>query len=144
MATSSCMYAALRRLAPVSSAGFGMWLALLLVGPLLAIQANAVVADAFNANLPTNPPRFVQSIAVQPDRQVLIGGSFSGYGSYSGFTGYTNLARLSPDGGVDTTFKTVEVDGEIYGITVLPNGQILIVGSFAKIRSSTQVTAFGV
>jgi uncharacterized delta-60 repeat protein len=69
-------------------------------------------------------------IAVQPDNKIIIAGSF---GSYNGKHA-NSLARLNPDGSLDTTFKPGEVLGTVYynsiisSLLVLPNGKILIGG----------------
>jgi uncharacterized delta-60 repeat protein len=72
-------------------------------------------------------------VAVLPDGQILVGGSFI---TFNG-TPYTGLVRLNADGSLDTTFNsggggvTPNGYGEyVKSIAVLPNGQIVIGGGF--------------
>lgn len=70
----------------------------------------------------------IQSIEVQPDGKILVGGDFDEYNGYS-----TNaLIRLNSDGSRDTTFDIgsgVEW-GNLNDILLQPDGRILIFGSF--------------
>jgi len=70
----------------------------------------------------------VQSLALQIDGQILIGGDFSG-----GQRNY--LARLKGDDGtLDTTFNP-NPDGYVASIAVQPDGKILVAGKFGQIGS---------
>lgn len=90
---------------------------------------NAVDVGKFNA--------FVQSILVQPDGKILIGGSFTNYG---GTTGRDYLIRLNSDGTLDTAFCANATDGGkftsggsnggVTSMTLQSDGKILIVGAF--------------
>ena len=78
----------------------------------------------------------VNSIAVQPDGKVLIGGNFT---SINGTNCY-GLARLNSDGSLDTNFTLVPIVGSpvINCIAVQTNGQILIGGQFSNINGYTR------
>ncbi|MBU1615237.1 delta-60 repeat domain-containing protein, partial [bacterium] len=67
----------------------------------------------------------IHSIAVQPDGKILIGGWFT---KIAGTT--TNyIARLNPDGTLDTTFDpSPNVNGSIHSIAVQPDGKIFVGG----------------
>jgi uncharacterized delta-60 repeat protein len=70
---------------------------------------------------------YVYAVATQPDGKVLLGGDFTGVqGKYR-----QGLARLNPDGSLDTTFRT-GVDGSIRTIALQPDGKILLGGSFGS------------
>jgi uncharacterized delta-60 repeat protein len=70
----------------------------------------------------------VETIAVQKDGRILISGSFWQYNGQS----RPGLARLNNNGNLDPTFNPgTGVDGPIRQIVVLPNDQLLIVGSFS-------------
>ena len=72
----------------------------------------------------------VNAAAIQPDGKILIGGLFGGY------NGTTRRAvfRLNPDGSLDTTFNAPQLNdyivAQVNDILVMPDGKILIGGSF--------------
>jgi uncharacterized delta-60 repeat protein len=71
---------------------------------------------------------YVNTIAVQNDGKVLIGGSFS---SSSGATS-ANLTRLNPDGSVDESFDPLFfVDAPVNAVVLQSDGKALIGGGFA-------------
>ncbi|GAB5558930.1 MAG: hypothetical protein SynsKO_05770 [Synoicihabitans sp.] len=65
---------------------------------------------------------------IQPDGKLVIVGSFSEIGSAA----RTNMARLNPDGSIDTSFNNVNVQ-VVTRIVGLTNGQMLITGSFITV-----------
>ena len=73
---------------------------------------------------------YVQAIAVQGDGKIVIGGNLI---SYNGAT-TPYLARLNPDGTLDTTFNPAGsgADSNIRAIAFQSNGQILIGGDFTS------------
>jgi uncharacterized delta-60 repeat protein len=68
------------------------------------------------------------SVKVLPDGKILAGGFFS---TIQGFP-VSNIARFNADGTVDTTFfsSNTSNSGIIYEILPLPDGKIMIAGSF--------------
>jgi uncharacterized delta-60 repeat protein len=76
----------------------------------------------------------VQAIALLSDGKILIGGMFS---TVDRLPGYSNLARLNPDGSLDKAFRPgTDVDARIERIVVQPDGKILI-GGWRYDRDST-------
>ena len=75
-----------------------------------------------------DPNDNVTSIAVQADGKILIGGSFTTLYGPSGLT-RNHIARLSPEGTVDTTFNP-NADNYVYSIAVQADGKILVGGWF--------------
>ena len=73
----------------------------------------------------TNPLASVNSIAVQADGKILLGGSF---GTLDGQP-RNNIARLNPDGTVDPSFNP-GADDQVCSLVVQANGQILVGGAF--------------
>lgn len=67
----------------------------------------------------------VTCLAYQTDGRILVGGSFTSIGG----TPTTNLARLNPDGTLDSTFSA-SLGGPVTRILLLRDGRILIVGNF--------------
>jgi uncharacterized delta-60 repeat protein len=73
----------------------------------------------------------VMTAALQPDGKLLIGGTFTTVGGLA----RTGLARLNPDGGVDSTFspgiKFVATASFIRSVALQPDGKVLATGTFA-------------
>ncbi|MDC8014857.1 hypothetical protein [Tahibacter soli] len=69
----------------------------------------------------------VRAIALQPDGRIVVGGSFT----YIGMIEMTGIARLAPDGAIDTGFTAPPVRADT--IAVLPDGKLLIAGRFADV-----------
>jgi uncharacterized delta-60 repeat protein len=71
----------------------------------------------------------VQSIALQTDGKIVVGGFFTNYNGVS----HKNLARLNSDGSIDESFAEVGtgLDGPtVYAVAVQPDGKILAAGNF--------------
>lgn len=67
----------------------------------------------------------VRAIAVQPDGRVLIAGNFTHYDD----TERNRLARLHPDGSLDTSFNPGNLAaGELRSLVLLPAGGVLVAG----------------
>jgi uncharacterized delta-60 repeat protein len=72
----------------------------------------------------------VNAIAVQADdAKILVGGDFSEVGGQS----HNNLARLNPDGSLDTTFNP-DFDGEVFSLVVQNDKKILVGGDFTLVN----------
>jgi uncharacterized delta-60 repeat protein len=98
------------------------WLpaAFILVGGL-TVQADGDLDSSFVPNVNST----VQTIAMQPDGEILIGGFFSTVGGAS----YGGIARLNADGTADSNFNP-GVSGTIYSFAVQADGKILVGGGF--------------
>ncbi len=69
----------------------------------------------------------VHEVALQPDGKILAGGEFT---EYNGVT-CNRLARLNPDGSLDTTFNTTAgASGTVETMAIQPDGKIVIGGDF--------------
>jgi|GEM_PF-6268095 len=64
----------------------------------------------------------------QANGYVLLGGSFD--------LGYTRryLIRLNPDGSLDTTFQDLQVSGWVKAMASLPDGKVVVAGSFGSVQ----------
>ncbi len=79
----------------------------------------------------------IWSVALQTNGQIVIGGDFTSYNQ----TNINYVARLNPDGSLDTSFNPgVGPDGDVYSVAVETNGSIIIGGAFTQIDS--QNTAY--
>jgi len=78
------------------------------------------------------------SIALQPDGKILLGGWFY---TYNGQTA-NHIVRLNPeDGTLDTSFSTgtgLNTGSFAFGITLQPDGKILVGGSFTSYNGTSQ------
>jgi uncharacterized delta-60 repeat protein len=89
------------------------------------LNADGVLDGTFNTG--TGADGTVNTLALQPDGKILIGGSFINYNG----TGRSRIARLNADGTVDATFNPgTGSNGTINSLAVQPDGKILIVGPF--------------
>lgn len=72
-------------------------------------------------------PGWIRAMALQPDGRIIIGGQFVSVGGVS----TPNIARLMPDGTLDTTFDPgIGPDNTIRTILVQPDGRIVVGGQF--------------
>ena len=89
-----------------------------------------------------NPNGEVNAVALQPNGQVLIGGLFTSVRANSSIvTPRNRLARLNADGSLDATFNPNIGGGlapQVNAIVVLPNGQIVIGGTFRSVGTAVR------
>lgn len=71
----------------------------------------------------------VQSIALQADGKVLIGGTFHAVDG----SRHENIARLNPDGTVDQSFAPQGLTVVVRSIALAPDGNIVIGGGFTNV-----------
>ncbi|MBX2927528.1 MAG: T9SS type A sorting domain-containing protein [Saprospiraceae bacterium] len=89
------------------------------------LNADGSLDTGFNPGTGAND--WVQSLALQPDGKILIGGGFT---SYNG-TGRNRVARLNADGSLDTGFNPgTGANGWVWAMALQPDGKILIGGLF--------------
>ncbi len=83
--------------------------------------------------IPAQPPlsSTVLTLAVQSDGRILIGGSFSTFGSQT----YRGLARLLPDGKLDASFGTVLPNGStVTALARQPDDKVWVGGRFSGVQ----------
>lgn len=82
----------------------------------------------------------VECVEILPDGKILIGGNFNSVTDATGSVSRRHIARLNPDGSVDTTFGT---DGNgldstgVLSMAALPDGKILVSGAFTTITDAS-------
>ncbi len=74
----------------------------------------------------------VNSLALQADGKILLGGSFTALGGQP----RTNLARLLADGTLDEAF-TPQASGDVKSMVMQADGKILVAGSFTNLGGQT-------
>ena len=82
----------------------------------------------------TGPNATVNTISIQSDGKILVGGSFS---SWNGVTG--RLFRLLSDGTVDPDFTiAIGATGNVEGIRLQDNGKIVVSGGFTIVSGESK------
>lgn len=76
-----------------------------------------------------SPSGSVHTIAVQLDGKILVGGYFTSIAGQA----VARLARLNPDGSLNTTFTTPSLDAHVQWIALQADGRILIGGGFTTV-----------
>ncbi|HYN85413.1 MAG TPA: delta-60 repeat domain-containing protein, partial [Pyrinomonadaceae bacterium] len=110
-------------------------LALLLSASLSALAAAGDVDPTFNPGVGVGRPGSFNALALQPDGKILAGGSFSNVDGVQ----RKNLARLNPDGTLDTSFRDPDLRGGVVeALAVLPDGKILVGGNFLRVGGVTR------
>lgn len=97
------------------------------------INTNGTLDTGFTPGTGANDD--VNSIAIQSDGKILIGGNFTTYNGSS----ISRIARLNANGSRDTGFNPgAGVNGIVYAFVVQADGKILIGGSFTTYNSVTR------
>jgi len=91
-----------------------------------------------------NPNGLVNCLALQSNGDLLIGGTFTLVNfndTNSSGTIRNDIARFNSDGTLDTTFNP-SMNGQVFAISVLPNGQIMVGGGFTTINPNAGSTTY--
>lgn len=99
----------------------------LTVPVLIRLNTDLTLDTTFNA--PSNLSDSVETIAIQADGKILVGGTFTNVGS-----GTHYIIRLNDDGTEDTTFNIggTGFNDYVKSIVVQPDGAILVGGTFTQ------------
>ncbi|MBC8094172.1 MAG: hypothetical protein H7Y43_00015, partial [Akkermansiaceae bacterium] len=105
---------------------------------IVRLDTNGVVDPTFNPSFAVRDVfQSVNSLALQPDGKIVLGGLFENVGSVM----RTNLARLNADGTDDTNFNNINLGGAIAGkvnaVLLQPNGKIIVGGIFGTVNGLT-------
>src|SRR5947209_4661169 len=95
--------------------------------------ADGTPDTTFTTNLGTGFNGAVNSVAVQGDGKMVLGGAFS---TLNGITN-NRLARVNTDGTPDTTFDSslgTGFNGTVYSVAVQANGEIVVGGDFTTFK----------
>jgi uncharacterized delta-60 repeat protein/uncharacterized repeat protein (TIGR01451 family) len=94
-------------------------------GRIARLNTNGSLDASFNVGSAAN--NRVETIAIQSDGKIIIGGDFTT------FNGYTKncIARLNRDGSLDTGFNTgIGANNIVYAISIQNDGKVIIGGGF--------------
>lgn len=118
-------------------------------GQLSGLSAEVFFTDACASSGGELDPTFdpgsainntVQSVVLQPDGKVLIGGLFTTVNNAI----RSKIARVNPDGSTDFTFMNgmagVNVNGEVYSVALQPDGKVIIGGFFSSVNGAPRVS----
>ena len=100
---------------------------------LLLLPTVTMRAQCALDNFAPEPNGYVQTITVQADGKILVGGEFFSFSPNGGAVTRYRLARLNPDGTVDMAFDcnvNCNTNGVPEAIVVQEGGKILIAGGF--------------
>ncbi|HWN95568.1 MAG TPA: immunoglobulin domain-containing protein [Methylomirabilota bacterium] len=87
------------------------------------------VDPSFAANNGANS--WIYALGLQPDGQVILGGNFGMVNDVARF----NLARLNPNGALDTSFnRGFGPDGTVTALALQPDGKLVIGGGFLHVQ----------
>jgi uncharacterized delta-60 repeat protein len=96
------------------------------------VNADGTLDESFNPGATS----WVHSIAVQADRMIVVGGTFTGLGGGHGSTPRAYIGRLHRDGSVDTTFNAF-ANAVVNVVTIQPDGKLLVGGDFTSFAGYT-------
>jgi len=92
------------------------------------VRLNTDDSNDLSFNIGTGVDGFLETVVLQPDGKILIGGAFSTYNGVA----RSNIARLNADGSLDTSFNVgLGTNNRVYKTLVQPDGKIIIVGQFS-------------
>lgn len=97
------------------------------------INSDGTADNSFNPGIGVNDT--VESISVQTDGKVILGGLFSQHNNIA----RNNITRVNSDGTLDTTFNSGTGTNQIVSfVTTKPDGKIIISGDFTAYNETPQ------
>ena len=106
------------------------------VNHIARLNSDGSLDTAFNTNTGTGGDFAVQSIAIQSNQKIVIGGVFTTFNE----TTVNSIARLNSDGSLDTAFNTntgTGTNGSVKAIVIQTDGQIVVGGTFTTFNGTT-------
>lgn len=99
---------------------------------LARLAVDGALDSSFNPGVDGSVP-YVNSLAVQPDGKILVGGAFTSVGGQ----GQTNIARLNTDATLDSTFNPAP-NRAVLAIVVQADGKIFVGGDFTTLGGQSR------
>ena len=100
---------------------------------IIRLNSNGTIDNTFNIG--TGFDSYVQSIILQPDNKILVGGNFT---SYNGVA-RNNIIRLNSDGSIDNTFNIgTGFNNFVWPMISQTDGKILVGGNFTSYNGVTR------
>ena len=91
---------------------------------IIRLNPNGTLDNSFNTGTGFNSS--VNSIVIQPDNKIILGGSFTVYNGVP----VSRIVRLNTDGTIDNTFSCNSINSGVGTITLQPDLKILVGGVF--------------
>ncbi len=105
----------------------------ILVNRIARIYANGGLDNSFLSG--TAASGDIRAVALQPDGKIIIGGSFT---SFNG-TSRSRIARLNPDGSLDSSFDPgAGASGIVHTIVLQEDGKVLLGGAFTSFNGTAR------
>jgi uncharacterized delta-60 repeat protein len=106
-----------------------------LINGVARLNSDGTFDNTFNTgNIGVNSGATINTISLQNDGNIIIGGSFTGYNG----TSINRIARLSSGGTLDTTFSAgTGANGEVFTTAIQSDGKILVGGGFTSYSGIT-------
>jgi uncharacterized delta-60 repeat protein len=102
---------------------------------LVRLNSDGTIDTAFMNNLGSGFDSWVQTIIIQPDGKIVVGGRFTECNG----TPCDRIVRLNGDGTVDLAFLSFPAfDNNVLTLCLQPDGKILVGGMFELYDSTTQ------
>lgn len=102
---------------------------------MVRLNYDGSIDPTFNVGL--GPDYIIRTLVVQPDGKILVGGFFT---SFNGVP-RNNIARLHPNGEVDTSFApTLVFNAVVMGLAAQSDGKVIAVGDFYYSTNGVQVS----
>lgn len=107
-------------------------------GGVARLTARGELDESFGraggAEFGSNGSLSIRELVRQPDGKILVGGDFTRFNGAS----HNHLVRLMPDGSDDPSFNPgTGPNGDVYTMLVLPDGKIMVGGSFYQFNGTT-------
>jgi uncharacterized delta-60 repeat protein len=115
---------------------FALWNGIT-VNRIVRLNSDGTRDTAFTTNTGTGAESTVNSIAIQSDGKILVGGAFTSWNSIT----VNRIVRLNSDGTRDTAFTTntgTGADSPVLAIAIQSDGKILVGGGFTAFRLFTE------
>ncbi|SHF90428.1 delta-60 repeat domain-containing protein [Flavobacterium segetis] len=101
------------------------------VNRIVRLLATGLIDSSFNTG--SGFDGTVETVLVQNDGKILIGGRFSNFNG----TLYNKIVRLNPDGSLDVTFSTgIGFDKNVYALALQSDNSIIVGGNFLNFKGS--------
>src|SRR5690554_1290297 len=105
---------------------------------IVRLNMDGSVDTSFNSEVgfyTNNANGVIYTMALQPDGKILVGGTFTRFGTQT----QGRISRLNSDGSLDTSFETgTGFNGYATSIILQPDGKILAGGGFAYYNGQSQ------
>jgi hypothetical protein len=103
----------------------------------VVVPSGGSLDNTFDINIGSGTAGIIQSMAVQADGKIILGGSFT---NFNGVT-VNRIARLSSDGILDTNFNTnkgLGLTSQVNSVAIQSNGRIVIGGAFITFNGESK------